>query len=204
MENWNEFFKEALAFLTKENLVSIIAYLRGFGFILGIGLVSVEAFFPFLPLALFVTVNVFVFGFFLGYIYSWIGTSVGTVLVFLILRKFGNHGLFKKIYANDKTAKRLIKIKERGFTPFFLLYCFPFTPSFLVSFLAALSDLPTDRFVAATLSGKLVMILFLSVIGYNFKAIFDAPVRSIFVIVLMVIIGYLAKIVLEKYEKRYF
>jgi len=196
--------KEAMTYITQEKLVAAIGYLRGFGFILGIGLVSIEAFLPFLPLVIFVTVNVFVFGFFFGYIYSWIGTSIGTILVFMLLRNFGNHGLFNKIYANDKMAHRLGRLKERGFTPFFLLYCFPFTPSFLVSFIAALSDLSTERFVAATLAGKLVMILFLSIIGYNFKAMYDNPVRSILVITLMVFVGYVSKVFLEGYENKHF
>lgn len=196
--------KEVMTYINEENLVAAIGYLREFGFILGIGLVSIEAFLPFLPLVIFVTVNVFVFGFFFGYIYSWVGTSIGTILVFMLLRNFGSHGLFNKIYANDKMAKRLGRLKERGFTPFFLLYCFPFTPSFLVSFIAALSDLSTERFVAATLAGKLVMILFLSIIGYNFKAMYDNPVRSILVITLMVFVGYVSKVFLEGYEKKHF
>ncbi len=199
-----DFIKEVMQYISEENLVAAIEYLRAFGFILGIGLVSIEAFLPFLPLVLFVTVNVFVFGFLLGYIYSWVGTSAGTILVFLLLRKFGNHGLFSKIYANDKTADKLAKIRKRGFTPFFLLYCFPFTPSFLVSFIAALSDLSTERFVAATLAGKLVMIFFLSILGYNFKAMYDNPVRSILLITLMLFIGYVAKLMLERYEKKHY
>ena len=51
--------KEAMTYITQEKLVAAIGYLRGFGFILGIGLVSIEAFLPFLPLVIFVTVNVF-------------------------------------------------------------------------------------------------------------------------------------------------
>ncbi|HKL10872.1 MAG TPA: TVP38/TMEM64 family protein [Clostridia bacterium] len=204
MDMLTGFIKEAMTYISEENLVAAIEYLRGFGFVLGIGLVSIEAFLPFLPLVLFVTVNVFVFGFVWGYVYSWIGTSAGTILVFLLLRNFGNHGLFNKIYANDKTAGRLVKIRERGFAPFFLLYCFPFTPSFLVSFIAALSDLSTERFVAATLAGKLVMIFFLSIIGYNFKAIYDNPVRSILLITLMLLIGYVSKLILERYEKKHY
>jgi len=184
--------------------VAAIEYLRGFGFILGIGLVSIEAFLPFLPLVLFVTVNVFVFGFLFGYIYSWIGTSLGTILVFMLLRNFGSHGLFNKIYANDKAAHRLLRLREKGFIPFFLLYCFPFTPSFIVSFIAALSDLSIERFIAATLAGKLVMILFLSILGYNFRAIYDNPVRSIIVITLLAFVGYISKIFLEGYEKKHF
>lgn len=204
MDVLSDFIKEAMEYISEENLVAAIEYLRGFGFILGIGLVSIEAFLPFLPLVLFVTVNVFVFGFVWGYIYSWVGTSAGTILVFLLLRNFGSHGLFERIYSNDRTAERLIKIRERGFAPFFLLYCFPFTPSFLVSFIAALSDLSTERFVAATLAGKLVMIFFLSIIGYNFKAMYDNPVRSIFLITIMLFIGYVSKVVLERYEKRHY
>lgn len=202
MEAWIEFIENMIPAVTRENLVSAIETLRGFGFILGIGLVSVEAFLPFLPLVLFVTVNVVVFGFFQGYLYSWIGTCLGTILVFFVLRRFGRFGLFKKIHANDNHARRLMKIREKGFTPFFILYCFPFTPSFAVSFVAALSDLPTDRFVAATLSGKLVMILFLSIIGYNVSSLIEQPVRSVLLTIPMLVIGYLAKRSMEAYERR--
>lgn len=61
--------------------------IRSLGMFAGVGLAMLEAFFPPLPLVVFVTINITAFGFGLGYFYSWLGSSVGSIIVFLLIKK---------------------------------------------------------------------------------------------------------------------
>src|SRR5699024_5293350 len=72
----------------------------------GIFLPFIESFLPFLSLFVFVLANGAAYGLFKGFLYSWIGASLGSVLVFLIIRKLGNKKIFIKI-RNNKQVKRI-------------------------------------------------------------------------------------------------
>lgn len=73
-----------------------INYVETWGPLAGVLLPVVEAFLPILPLVGFVIMNVAVFGFFFGYLYSWIGNCLGSFLLFLLLRRVGAKRWMKK------------------------------------------------------------------------------------------------------------
>ncbi|NRG43616.1 TVP38/TMEM64 family protein, partial [Bacillus sp. CRN 9] len=74
---------------TLENVLALIEEYRSFGPLPGILLPLLEAFLPFLPLFLFVMANANAFGLWLGFLYSWIGSVAGALLVFILIRKYG-------------------------------------------------------------------------------------------------------------------
>jgi uncharacterized membrane protein YdjX (TVP38/TMEM64 family) len=149
------------------------SYLEQLGPIAGIALPIIEAFLPFLPLVGFVIINVSTFGFFLGYLYSWIGNCLGSLLLFLLIKKIGGGRLENKI-KNSKYRGTLDKIKKKNMTVLFFLYCFPFTPSFLISGTAALANMDTRLFLSIMLPSKLIMLLSLAFIGENITFIHSA------------------------------
>ena len=59
-----------LKYISQENLNIIIDFIDKYGMIAGILLPVIESFFPVIPLVLFVTINILIFGFFRGYLYS--------------------------------------------------------------------------------------------------------------------------------------
>ena len=65
----------------------------------------------------------------------------------------------------SKYRTTLEKVKRKQLNLLFLLYCFPFTPSFLLSGAAALTNMRTEAFLAILLPAKFVMILSLAFIG---------------------------------------
>ena len=69
-----------------------------------VGLFStfLESLLPVLPLVAIVTINAAVFGMGMGLIISWIGSGFGTVVMFLIARKFSDSKFINK-YRNKKT-----------------------------------------------------------------------------------------------------
>lgn len=174
----------------------------------GIFLPFIEAFLPFLPLVVFVFANAAAYGLLKGFLYSWIGSSLGSILVFLVIRKLGNRRIFKKIRKNKQVKKVTTWVERHGFGPLFLLLCFPFSPSSIINVVAGLSKISTQQFTLAVLLGKSLMIFSLAYVGSSIFEFAKNPVRTIVVgicIVLFWIIGkfiekHLHKKTLEKTE----
>lgn len=59
---------------TLDRIMDLIDSYRSFGPLPGVLLPLIEAFLPFLPLFVFIMANVNAFGFWLGFLYSWVGT----------------------------------------------------------------------------------------------------------------------------------
>lgn len=184
-------------FLNSINSEQIIKAVEIGGPIIGILLPIIEAFFPILPLVLFVTINVTVFGFFLGYLFSWIGNCLGSFLLFLLIRKIGGKKIENKI-SKSKYSVALEKIRSKNFSVLFLLYCFPFTPSFLISGASALANMSTKEFLVALIPSKFVMLISLAVIGFNIGSFFEDPLRSIFFVAAILMINYVLKYIVER------
>lgn len=179
-----------------------LKYIEMWGPAAGILLPTLEAFIPILPLVGFVIINVAAFGFFFGYLYSWIGNCLGSFLLFLLLRKVGGKKLDTKI-SHSKYRATLEKIKKKNLSVLFLLYCFPFAPSFLLSGTAALTNMKTEEFLTILLPSKLVMLLSLAFIGENVSSFFENPTKAIFYIIFILLLNLLVKYLFEIYEKKH-
>jgi len=157
----------------------------------------IEAFFPPLPLSLFVTINVMAFGFFFGYIYSFIGTTVGSILVFFIIRKIGQERFQRRIERSKRLRNIFLWIKAKGFIPIFILLTFPFTPSIVVCGLAGLAGVKSKTYI-----GKMLMVLSLSFIGYNITSFVEQPIKSVILILVTLSVSFIAKKIIGIHERR--
>lgn len=195
-----DWLKELMTFGYWNNMLDQI---REIGMFAGIGLAMIEAFFPPLPLILFVTINITAFGFWIGYMYSWIGSCIGSIIVFLVIKRFGQKRFQRKIAHNEKIDNIFKWIKEKGFTPVFFLHTFPFTPSIVVCGLAALAGIKNREYISGLVLGKLLMIFSLSFIGFNVKAFVDQPVKSIILISGTIAISLVGKRIIKMFEKKF-
>ncbi|NCU16564.1 TVP38/TMEM64 family protein [Pallidibacillus pasinlerensis] len=186
-------FSSFKAFFTEENLMELLEGYRSFGILPGILLPMIEAFLPFLPLIVFVTVNANAFGLGIGFLVSWLGAVIGAMLVFYVVRKFGQKR-FMAFVSEHKRVKKLVDwVDRRGFGPLFLILCFPFTPSAVVNIVAGLSKISIYQYGLAVTTGKMVMIFVVSYIGHDIPALIHNPMRTLMVIVLIVILWYVGK-----------
>lgn len=145
----------------------------------GILLPFIEAFLPFLPLVVFVFANAAAYGLFKGFLFSWIGSSLGSIAVFLIIRSLGNKRIFIKIKKNKQVNKVTSWLSRHGFGPLFLLLCFPFSPSSVINVVAGWSKISTQQFALAVILGKSVMIFSLAYIGTSIFEFAKHPIRTI-------------------------
>jgi uncharacterized membrane protein YdjX (TVP38/TMEM64 family) len=163
---------------TLENIMDVIDKYRSFGPLPGILLPMLEAFLPFLPLVVFVMANASAFGLWLGFLFSWVGASLGALLVFLLVRRYGHGKLFGVLRRNRQVKRLTTWVDRHGFGPLFLLLCFPFTPSALVNIVAGLSKISIAQYMLAVLTGKMVMIFTISFIGYDIISLVKQPLRT--------------------------
>ncbi|MEK4921837.1 TVP38/TMEM64 family protein [Cytobacillus sp. FSL R5-0569] len=179
--------------LTLENILALIGEYRSFGPLPGILLPLIEAFLPFLPLFLFVMANANAFGLWGGFFYSWIGSVAGALLVFFIIRKYGQARFLSVIKNHDKVKKLMAWVEKHGFAPLFLLLCFPFTPSAIVNIVAGLSRISIAQYALAVIAGKMVMIFTMSFVGHDIASLITKPTRTAIVILIIAILWYVGK-----------
>ncbi len=187
---------------TLENIMDLIQQYRSFGPIPGILLPMLEAFLPFLPLFVFVLANANAFGLWWGFLFSWIGASIGALIVFLLVRRYGETRVFRFLRKNRQVNRLTKWVDKHGFGPLFILLCFPFTPSALVNVVAGLSRISIAQYMLAVLSGKMVMIFTISYIGYDIISLVRKPIRTVVVGVIIFVLWLVGKQVEIRLNKK--
>ncbi|GIP37013.1 putative membrane protein YhjE [Paenibacillus sp. J31TS4] len=166
---------DKLAALNWQEIDNWLRQYEAWGPLPGIAALVLEAFLPFLPMVAIVIANVNAYGLGEGILVSWAGVVLGAVVVFALVRRFSGR-LRSAIERKFRRSDKLIHwVETHGFTPIFLLACFPFTPSFLINVLAGISQVPFHTFVAATVLGKGVMISLVSLAGYDLASLLTHP-----------------------------
>ncbi|WP_027086036.1 TVP38/TMEM64 family protein [Cohnella panacarvi] len=185
-ERWNEWIT-VLKGTTLDDIESLLHRYSELGPLPGILLPLLEAFLPILPLVVFVVANASAYGMWLGFLYSWVGVSLGSLLVFMIARKLSVRYGERIRRRFPKAGKFFDFVERKGFTPIFLLACFPFSPSVIVNIAAGLSKIPLHTFLTAVLLGKAVMIFTLSFLGHDLRAMVDNPWRIVMAVAILLL-----------------
>ncbi|WP_067840159.1 TVP38/TMEM64 family protein [Amphibacillus sediminis] len=154
---------------------------EGFGPLPGILLPFIESFLPFLPLTVIVMTNAAAYGLFKGFLYSWIGETLGSIMFFFVIRRFRHKAVFRWIHNNKQVGKVTSWVERHGFGPLFILLCFPFSPSSIINLVSALSNVSIYQFILAILLGKSVMIFSLAYVGSSLVSFAENPLRTILV-----------------------
>lgn len=197
-----DWFEQALHFLKNIDMNQVEILLQKYsslGPVPGILLSFVEAFLPFLPLIVIVMGNAAAYGLWLGFLFSWIGVCAGAIAVFWLARKLGGK---LGIYIQKRmpgTQRFFHWIEEKGFTPIFILYCFPFTPSALINVASGISTVSMSTFIIAVMAGKSVMIFMVAFIGHDWQGFIHQPWRLLIAAAVLWLLWFIGK----KLENRY-
>ncbi|MEG0258997.1 MAG: TVP38/TMEM64 family protein [Lysinibacillus sp.] len=187
---------------TVENLEHLAAQYRTLGPIIGILLPFIEAFLPFLPLVAFVVANASAFGLWMGFVLSWVGSVAGSYAVFLIVRHYGKHSRLQFLTGGAKVQSLIRWVDMNGISPLFVLLCFPFTPSVLVNVVAGLSHIHKKFYLVVLMAGKFVMILGMSVLGYDLRALLTSPAKLICAAIAIVVLWWIGKLMEKRLNAR--
>lgn len=163
-------------------------------------LIVLEGTFAFLPLVVFVTLNVLTMGPIFGSIISWILTAIGSFIAFYLCRKGLNSSFRKKLKEKGKLKKFMKLIDNLKFKQLVLIIAIPFAPSFFINVAAGLSNIPVKKYFYALLIGKIFVIIFLAYIGCNIVECLTNPLMFIKVLLLIIGAYLLAQIINKKFD----
>ena len=123
-------------------------FLLGFGILAPIAIIFLQAFqttISIIPSQLTTILAGFVFGPFLGVLYSIIGAFLGSAFVFMISRKYGKK-LALRFFEKKEIVHFNILFKQKKWVALFLARIAPIFPNDLVSFTAGLTDIKFKNF----------------------------------------------------------
>lgn len=135
------------------------------GFFLGMFIIMLESMIPMLPLAVFIVINVILFGGVIGFLMSWVATIVGCLLMFAISRKYFSNFFDKKTKNSKRIKKIMHSINEMKFSTLVLITALPFTPAFLINIGSGLSKMSYKKFLINIILSKAVVVYFWGYIG---------------------------------------
>lgn len=195
-----------------ESLVSLNEWLNDF--LLSLGLIAplfccilifLEGTLAFLPLFVFITINVLTLGPILGCLISWIFTVAGSFVNFMLSRKLFSGFVQRRVKKKKKLAKIMNAINKLKFSQLVLIIAIPFTPSFFINLGAGISKIPKVKYFYALLIAKIFIVVFWGYIGSNLIECLINPIEIIKVIVLVIIAYMFSKFVNKKFniDERY-
>ena len=162
--------------------------------IVGSLVVILESILPFLPLAVFIAINVIAFGPLIGFTISYISTIIGCTISFYLVRYLKKYNKSKKINA------LISKFESFSFSSLVIITAVPFTPAFSINIAAGLSKIEYRKFLFVLLISKLSIIYFWGFIGTTLlESITDIVVITRILIILLVTF-ILSRIVMKHFD----
>lgn len=161
-------------------------------------LVIAEAIFAFLPLFVFITINVLTMGTIVGALVSWVCTIFGSFVAFFLCRK-GLSPVFQRCIKNKSHLNKFMNyIDNLKFSKLVLIISIPLTPSFFVNLAAGLSKIPLKKYLYALILGKTCIVLFWGVLGTSLIECLTNPIVLLKVIAMVVICNLISKFISKK------
>lgn len=137
----------------------------------------------FFPLLLLVTINISMFGFLYGYLWSWISSIAGSIVAFLIVR-YGLQSFFIK-----KVNYNLIqKIEKNGFYFVFMMRIIPVLPTSIINIAVGLSTVKLKGFLYGTILGNMIYLFVLALIPMGLMS--EEANTYIFAIIVILLIAF--------------
>lgn len=194
-----EMLKEWYALVTSvEFWIGVLEVFKDFGPAAPILLTCIESLIPALPLVVIVTFNVTAHGAVLGFLYSWIGTSIGCTIVFLFFRRIVKKHLKNWIERKPTFQKALNWVGNISGQALFVIAMMPFTPSVFVNLAFGLSDFDELRFLKILICAKSLMMILLAFFGNSVAQAFDDPKYLIVAGIILFVLWWMSKKVRDR------
>lgn len=194
-----EMLKEWYALVTSVKFwIGVLEVFKDFGPAAPILLTCIESLIPALPLVVIVTFNVTAHGAVLGFLYSWIGTSIGCTIVFLFFRRIVKKHLKNWIERKPTFQKALNWVGNISGRALFVIAMMPFTPSVFVNLAFGLSDFDELRFLKILICAKSLMMILLAFFGNSVAQAFDDPKYLIVAGIILFVLWWMSKKVRDR------
>ena len=163
-------------------------------------LAMVEAFIPALPLIAIVTLNVAAHGGILGFLYSWIGSVLGSAIFFLFCRRIVKRLVMRIANKHPKIMKAREWVGRVNRKALFVIITMPFTPSSFVNFAIGVSDFDEKTYIKIMASAKIVMLILLSLFGQSVVQALENPAFIALAVILVVVLYLVSKYISKRHN----
>ena len=181
-------------------LIEIINGSSIYGPLLACLLIFFESIIPILPLFVFITILFVAYGYFWGFIVSYILTCLGCMFSFFLFRKILRKAVDNKFRKNNKFNKIMKIIDNIDTNELVLLIAIPFTPAFLINIAAGLSKIKLKKYFVSLLIGKISLVAFWGFIGTSLLESLKNP-KIMLIIISMLLVSYLvSKVITKKFK----
>ena len=169
-------------------------FIEGFGALAPIIFILLQVFkviFFIIPTTIFAVAGGYLFGPFLGTIYSLIGITIGSCIVFYASRRFGRP-FAEKVISSQELRHFDVFFKKRGKSALFIARATPeLFPTDVVSFAAGLVKIRFKDFILLTFLGSIPNMLLLNLFGGQLSQGLSPIALGILVVLGLIILGYL-------------
>lgn len=169
-----------------------------YGPIIACLLIFIESILPVLPLFVFITILFISYGYYWGYILSYVLTCLGCFFSFYLCRKYMRNFFIKNIRKVDKLDKFMKIIDKISLSNLAMLIAIPFTPAFAINIAAAISNMNFKKYAIAIIIGKIFMVAFWGFIGTSLIESLKNPKIMLIVIGMMLITFVMSKLINKK------
>ncbi|MEF9990645.1 MAG: VTT domain-containing protein [Romboutsia sp.] len=167
----------------------------------GLLIVGLETFIPIIPVLAIVVANAFILGMWLGFLVSWVGSAIASILLYYLANRFSQSNLFERYKNEQKTQKIIMWIQKQGFNTIFISYSCPFIPDFLITITSGFTSLDIKTFISGMVCGKFVMFLLVSYVGEDIVSFFSNPTKIVVLIVAILLSWIVGQNVNKKIHK---
>jgi len=188
--------RQIIMLLVNQDVVAIEAFLDNnllYAYLFLLVIMIIQNSFTVFPLLLVISINISLFGFTNGFLWSWVSSVIAAILVF-----YGVRYLFQARLIDKFKPQLLEKIDANGFAYVFQARIFPLVPTSFINILAGLSTVRFWPFLFATAIGNFIYFFILSLIPAGVLSDqFDETIIWV-VLVSAILLYYLVKLVRKR------
>ncbi|PEJ60862.1 hypothetical protein CN692_01875 [Bacillus sp. AFS002410] len=182
-----------------QQLQHFVAVHKNLGVLIALLIPFADSFLGIIPLGAICAANVNAFGFWTGFLATYVGSVLGTTGMYFLLKMTGARWLERFIQKKKKGNSGMNWLNDSGFGPVFLWFCIPFCPSFITNIFASMSKIRPRIYIFGFAMGKLVALLLISFVGQDLDDFFKEPLESILVLVAIFLLWFVGKKVEKKF-----
>lgn len=168
-----ELSPEMIKKIAHDNILNIL--------IIMLVVMTMQNLFTFIPLILVISINIALFGFWKGYLYSAFCSTVGSTLIFFLIRY-----LFPSLFSTAMLEKYKDKVEKNGFLFVLSARVMPFLPTNITNIVSGLSTVKASHFFLAAAIGNFTYGLVLA--SASFSVIALVKHHPVYVIIALVVV----------------
>ena len=109
-----------------------------------------------------------------GYLYTYVGTTLGTVLIFIFMRYISTNSMKKGFLGRENVRKYLNWIETTHPVLHILVLMIPFSPTFMINYSMGLSKMKFKTFLLITFVSRGIMLFICIPFGMTLITLYES------------------------------